>query len=505
MSALQAEHMWQEAFPEKRRPKLYSSDKYDADGFRPLTDAQDFLTNVNSLNHLQLYAVSNNSVIALREAQDEYLELSREIAAIKGRPDNTKNPQAVLDHEVFEDRKEAVLYNYKYEPRKPALIQNLVPFARIGDELTEQEKRDVTVAPEPFSQGGFVPTDRAYKGKLNRAKSTKNIDGWKPIEKDGSFYIPVQQQHHDEYTAAYTRRALDANGEIIRPNSADSEDSQISPPQPGVVNKRLTRFGGKKHPPTRDTSEAPSLPSTPGRKRGATPAFSDREGTPKRQKPDTVLPYYVPGPMPAAIPQPPPKPRHPNQYTKAREREMAMQQAARAAAGMPYIVGPVMPDFATMSVQEKLNRKWTDEELRTSLRTDHTWLNPDPAKAAEWRDKILNGVNPVRSWSMVKKWAQWKDSGHDKRPRKKLANAAVNGGEIESSTGTPTPMGGEGGDEEQGEGEENVGVVGGPVGGSRAEDGGIGGEEDEGLGSSLERSPMPEARPTPTRRSTRNR
>lgn len=418
MTALQAEHMWQEAFPEKTRPKLYISQHLDEDGFRPLADPQDFIKDLSKLNGLQSYALSNNNAIALKAAQDEYLQLTREIAAIKGRDTNVKDPQALLDAQVFEDKKEAALYGYEYRIAKPAALANLVPFIRTVDDLSEQEKRDVRIMPDPFVQGGFVPTDRQYRGMLNRAKDPRNVDGWKPVEKNGKFYVPVQQTHHDEYTAAYTRRAIDENGEVIRPVSVETEDSQATPSKP--VNKRLTRtrFGGKKHPPTRDVSESPSLPSTPGRKRPATPMEHETRETTPNKRPKLEAPPSLP--LINQPPQPPPKPKHPNQYTKAREREMAAQQAARAAAGGALPPPPAMPDFSAMTAEEKLNRKWTDDELRASITTDHTWLNPDPAKAAEWRDKILHGVNPVRSWSMVKKWSQWKSEKKDKRPRKKL-------------------------------------------------------------------------------------
>ncbi|ETN41677.1 uncharacterized protein HMPREF1541_03613 [Cyphellophora europaea CBS 101466] len=551
MSALQAEPLWQESFPDKTRPELYTSNDLDEDGFKPLADPQEFLANLSTLTQLQLYTLSSNNVLALRSAQEEYSELSREIAAIKGRDSTTKNPQALQDPEVFEERKEATLYNYKYETAKPARISNLIPFGRTADDLSEQEKRDVRLFPEPFSQGGFVPTDRQFKGMSNRAKNLKNIDGWEPIERDGKFYIPVQQQHHDEYTAAYTRRALDENGEVIRPVSPDSEESQaqLTPGKPDLVNKRLTRtrFGGRKHPPTRDASETPSVSSTPSRKRAATPVITEpREGTPKRQK-VTSIANITNGPLP--VQQPPQqhvqanvKPKHPNQYTKARERELAAQQAARAAAGGAVAPLPTMPDFASMTVDEKLNRKWTDDELRASINADHTWLNPDPTKAAEWRDKILQGVNPVRSWSMVKKWSQWKGEGKDKRPRKKVLGGvngvAGGGGAAESASasasgratpaegvfsadagpgpgpgfekssvatpqkgtpprGTPTPM------------LDEI-VLGGPVGGEARSRRSSGDDRWAGTngsftGESRSRSGTPGTRPTPTRRSARNR
>lgn len=490
MSALQAEQLWQEAFPEKARPELYTSDEPDRDGFRPLADPQDFIANLANLTHLQLYALGENNARALKAAQDEYRQLSRAIAAAKGRDLAIKNPQALQEPSVFEQTKEAALYGYQYQQPKPSLIQNLHPFAKQPDDVTEQEKRDVALFQEPFSQGGFVPTDRQYKAIVRSAKNPKNPDGWKPVQKGGKFYIPVQQKHHDEYTAAYSRRPVDENGAFIRPASVDSEESNLTPSKNELVNKRLTRtrFGGKKHPPTRDASEAPSVASTPSRKRGITPLSDPRPGTPKRPKVNE---------SPADHPA---KPKHPNQYTKAREREQAAQHAARAAAGGAISHVPTLPDISSLTTEEKLNRKWTDDELRAAIAADHTWLNPDPAKAAEWRDKILQGVNPVRSWSMVKKWSQWKGEGKDKRPRKKLAaSGTVNGGPSGSNTPAPTietqaqPL-----DRVVVENAARAAVE--PGAGIRSR------QSSEGtvyVEESRSRSGTPGGRPTPSRRSTR--
>ena len=421
MAVSETEQLWERAFPDVTRPLLYLDDDEDEDGFKPLADPQDFITDISELSQLQLYASSANNQIALQQAQVEYLDISRQVAALKGKELKRKDPQALQDHEEFEDRKEASLYGYKYEANKPALLQNGIIGNRSADEITDQEKRDIHLFQNPFEQGGFVPTDKQYKSLLAKAGTNdQNIDGWKPIERGGKRLIPRQNKEKLEYTNVYVRRNIDDNGEVIRPTSSGTDDSIATPSK--VENKRLTRtrFAGKKVPPTRDASEAPSTSSTPGRKRAATPEHRDGTPSSKRRRANGED-----------------RPKHPNQYTKARElAAQAAQQGAKSIANGTHrtstLSSAAMPDWSTMTTEQLLSRKWTDDELVDSIKKDHKWLHPDGAKALEWRDKIMNGVNPVRSWSMVKKWEEWKVTNKDKRPRKKV-------GEEKAGTPTPTP------------------------------------------------------------------
>ncbi|KAG9780843.1 hypothetical protein KCU88_g3606, partial [Aureobasidium melanogenum] len=432
MSEMEIDSIWQAAFGDSARPELYTSKKLNEDGFPPLSDPQAFLLNITTLTRKQLYAASANNQIALKMAQDEYMDLERQIANIKSK-NQPKNPQALFEHDVFEERKESVLYGYKYEANRPALLHAGIPGLRHADEVTEREKHDVRLFQEPFEQGGFVPKEKEYKAKLARARNPKNPDGWDPVMKNGKALIPKLQTHQDEYTNTYVRRNVDENGEIIRPLTPSSEVSGETTTPPKPVDKRLTRtrFDGKKHPPTREVSEAPSTPSTPGRKRAAdSPAVDGGAETPnaKRQK------LNAQG-----------KPKHPNQYTKAREaREAKEAQEAAAAAAAVALAGPTASKTATpapsgptpagadrppwmgLSVHELRERKWTDEELVAAVKHDHLWLHDDPVQAEDWKWKIINGVNPVRSFSMFKKWAFWKAENKDKRPRGKKNLAAVN-------------------------------------------------------------------------------
>ncbi|KIW34510.1 uncharacterized protein PV07_01286 [Cladophialophora immunda] len=438
MSATEIDTLWRSAFGESAiRPLPYSSEELGDDGWRPLTDPQKFIMNLAPLNHQQLYAASANNQLAMIDAQNEYLELERHIANIKGK-ETIKNPQDLPAPDVFEERKEAALYGYKYDANRPALLHAGIPGLRSADDLTDREKHDVRLFQEPFEQGGFVPKEREYRAKVAKAKDPKNVDGWIPIEKDGKHLVPRQQTHHEEYNITYVKRNVDENGEIIRPQSPEGSEVPGETPDK-VVNKRLTRtrFDGKKFPPTRDVSEAPSAASTPsGRKRGSPSGVDTREDTPssKRRK----IHLTVNGGEQ-------PKPKHPNQYTKAKERELAATHTTPAQASTKPVASSsstsAKPTWRELSPMSKRTHKWTDPDLIQSIKEDHTWLHDDPKRAEEWKHKLLNGINPVRSLSMLLKWNYWQVTNQAKRPRAKKNPAELDESvkEIEDSSESQKP------------------------------------------------------------------
>ncbi|KAJ9612986.1 hypothetical protein H2200_002927 [Cladophialophora chaetospira] len=417
MSAMEIDSLWKSAFDEGTvRPVLYTSEVLNDEGWQPLTEPQEFIRNLTTLNHQQLYATSSNNQIAMKLTQDEYLDIERQIAAIKGKA-TIKNPQSLPEPDVFEERKESSLYGYKYNADRPALLQAGHPGLKSADDLTEREKHDVRYFQEPFEQGGFVPKDREYKLMVAKAKDPKNVDGWEPVIKGGRRFIPKQQTHVDEYNITYVKRNIDANGEIIRPVSPDGSDITGGTPDK-AINKRLTRFNGKKVPPTRDVSEVPSGASTPrGRKRGSPSGEEHRDDTPnsKRQKVNTT----VDG-------QEIPKPKHPNQWTKrkAEQERLAREQGSAVPTS---IVRQTIPKAASssarpwreMSPESKRSHAWTNAELHEAIREDQFWLHENPTIAAEWAKKLLANDNPIRSYAMYKKWQEWRDKGADKRPRNK--------------------------------------------------------------------------------------
>lgn len=427
MSAMEIDSLWHSAFGESTRPALYTSQELNEDGFQPLTDPHAFIMDLSKLSHQQLYAASANSQVAMKLAQDEYVDLERQINKIKGK-ETLKNPQSLPAPDVFEERKESVLYGYKYDGNRPALLHATIPLLRSADDLTEREKHDVRFFQEPFQQAGFVPREREYKARMAKARDPKNPDDWRPVIRNGKALIPKQQVHNNEYNINYVKRNIDENGEVVRPPSAGSEISGETPSK--AVDKRLTRtrFDGKKFPPTRDVSESPSVASTPGRKRASPSGNDGREDTPNSKRRKV-------GPSVSAQD----RPKHPNQYTKARELAALNAAAVSAAATSGPNTTPSKQPWQGLSIEALRNRKWTDEELVESVKQDHLWLHDDPNQAEDWKHKIINGINPVRSFSMFRKWAYWKAENKDKRPRAKKNLPDGENKESEEAKESPKP------------------------------------------------------------------
>lgn len=491
MASVDLDPQWQSTFGDAPRPLLYSTQELNDDGFYPLTDPSSFLVKPPGMSREQLYVTSLNHQAALKLAQAEYLDLERQIHLIKGTT-KYKDPQALPPLDVYEEQKEAVLYGYKYAPNRPALLGAAVIGNRTGDDVTDREKHDVRLHQEPFEQGGFVPTDKQKKDLEPKIKARPNLDGWTPLVKNGKYYLPRQQTHHSEYNIKYVRSTADDNLERPSVHTTEHKNGSLTPHKGIVTRLTRTRFDGKKVPTTRDVSEAPSASSS--KRRAETPTNDGGIETPhskRRRLDDPNRPKHpnqytkareakerearaAAATTPVAPGTPAPRAKHPNQYTKARELREAQEakdaqdalkaskpkhpnqytkarearereareavvQKPRSAAMTPAAQVPTPGQhggfgWKQFSTEELRNRKWTDAELVDAVKHHHTWLHDDPAKQAEWKEKIITGINPVRSFSMFKKWSYWKDRDLDKRPRGKKEQANVGGGAAKPST-----------------------------------------------------------------------
>ncbi|GME22495.1 hypothetical protein BKCO1_10006 [Neofusicoccum parvum] len=124
--------------------------------FDYMTDPQKFIAALTK--HLPsertsdvLYALAENTQAALKAWQDEYLTIDKRVAAhANNGPRKPVNGGRVpVDPQVFDDQKEADIYSYVYDARKPPGTQD--PFSqRIGTdyvggrELRHRRTRDVT-------------------------------------------------------------------------------------------------------------------------------------------------------------------------------------------------------------------------------------------------------------------------------------------------------------------------------------------------------------------------
>jgi len=131
-----------------------------------------------------------------------------------------------------------------------------------------------------------------------------------------------------------------------------------------------------------------------------------------------------------------PRRKQPNQYTKRREQEATERLAgfdgsrpstpalSRAQEDTPPLrAHSHVPDISNMAIDELRAHVFKDNDLVNLIKRDHSWLNDEPEKALEWKNRIVNAEYPVRTWAMLRKWKEWKSENKDKRPRNKVKEA----------------------------------------------------------------------------------
>jgi hypothetical protein len=232
-----------------------------------------------------------------------------------------------------------------------------------------------------------------YQKLKAAAPNPNNIDGWEPVLKNGKKLVPranprkpYWQEELDVYKrrSAHKRKAAEVDGlKDERPGTSSSVDSADTSSK--AVNKPLTRFKGKKVPPTRDASEAPSTNTTP---RGR------RQNTPITTTPGT--PIGLGSPV---------------------SKRLKLGPTPRSATIARDIGNTTAPQI-TMSREELFEKKWDANELMAAVMQNHAWLSDDPGRALHVKNKILTSKFPVRTFSMFKKWQYWKKNDQAKRPRR---------------------------------------------------------------------------------------
>ncbi|PVH98492.1 hypothetical protein DM02DRAFT_729844 [Periconia macrospinosa] len=117
------------------------ADFYLRTRYKPMTDVQDIIASLqkhpfSARSTESLYALAENTQLILRAWQDQYLELDAKTAPHAHPPKKACNGGRIpMNHQQFEDRKEASLYGYTFDPKKPPGMQD--PFLqRPGHEKT---------------------------------------------------------------------------------------------------------------------------------------------------------------------------------------------------------------------------------------------------------------------------------------------------------------------------------------------------------------------------------
>ena len=451
---LNLDSRWSLAFPDRVRPTAYVPRGTSKDGFPELVDAQDMTLNIDDLSQEQIYIHTENCQLALQQVQKEYLELDR-IIKFHDDKDQLPDPERNRNEDLFEEEKESLLYGY---PRRSDKVKLVGPVLKDAKKAPLKERGEDSVRtlegaffnpiplhhaigfPEAFRQGGFIPTDSQNRRMKSKAADLRNIDGWEPVLKDGKQLVPrMNRELPANHAPRRKRRAADADigvgvndasmanvdEETSRPGSSSSAESRGIVDPLRAENKRLTRFNGSKVPPTRDVSEAPSFGSqTPRGRRGGSPFRPTVSPTPAAR--DTVAKLAVPIEGDARDSPSPAKRRKPNAGpTIIQMNPQYDRGSTNSSTPAPLHLGPgpMTPEEVSMM----LNRKWSVEALLDAVEQNHSWLNADPAKALRWKDKIVASKFPVRTLSMFKKWAEWRDKDQARRPRNKVGGTTEPG------------------------------------------------------------------------------
>ncbi|PYH79948.1 hypothetical protein BO82DRAFT_287698 [Aspergillus uvarum CBS 121591] len=368
------------------RPEPYKKSKVSPGEFLEITPLEEFLSQLRDPEHRsyeELYAITENVAFALKVWQDEYLaieKLNKHATRHNAKP--ISDPRKLLRPQVFEDKKESMLYGYKHEP-----------------------KEDKVGCQNPFTQGGFKPTPAQYRKMTAKlGPNHPNPDGWPTIMKFGVEHVPkFQNPPREDFVGKATRKRKAAELEAANREKASSVSDEAATDSPAPVEpeenirqrRTRTRRQGTDFDDQSDSTSAPPIRfatrgrgSGRGRGRGGirtitingpsdpsqAPALvaSPRSTTIRIEKPTTALMQTRPG----TVQLPPIEPAP------------SSNQVAAPPAGTP--VGSTPEDSI------------------------------DPAELAR-RQKIANSKNPKRTEAMLNHWARFNKEGRVRNPKRSKA------------------------------------------------------------------------------------
>ncbi|PKY04296.1 hypothetical protein P168DRAFT_297190 [Aspergillus campestris IBT 28561] len=355
------------------RPDPYKKPHVGRGDFLEITQVEAFLRQLRDPELRasdQLYAITENVAYALQAWQDEYLAIEKlQKLATRHNAKPSSNPRKTEKPRIFEDKKEAMLYNYKHDPKK--------------DKINHQN---------PFVQGGFKPTlAQARKMAAKVGPDNPNPDGWPTITKFGVEHVPKFQNPPPRVPVVpkATRKRKAAELEAARardtdqtpggtPAPADTEPESIPP-------KRTTR--------ARRTDPAPTTrPAARGRGRGKGARTGARAASETPQPATPTAPARASGRMPG--------------------RETA---APATAAGTSQTRPGLATSLAPLEPAPRAGSVTTAAEIGDG------GLDPlDPAEIAR-REKIANSKNPKRTEAMLNHWARFNREGRTRNPKRSKA------------------------------------------------------------------------------------
>ncbi|EED16686.1 conserved hypothetical protein [Talaromyces stipitatus ATCC 10500] len=252
----------------RNRPNPYLSTTTKKGEFLEVTPVEEFLISLNdyeSMSTDQLYAASQNVYHALKTWQDEWMAIEELNKRLSTKTKKSANPRTLDPPKVFQDKREAALYGYKYD-----------------HSIHDPKKNDVNSettfkSQDPFIQGGFRPTPaQLRKMQSEVGKNKPNPDGFKTMTRHGQEYIPRFQDPPlvpFESRGSTTRKRKLPQGEVAALRQASVHDSTpaYDSDLDGQPLKRVTRSAVSKtveKPQTKTAPPSPGPRARGGKKRG---------------------------------------------------------------------------------------------------------------------------------------------------------------------------------------------------------------------------------------------
>jgi hypothetical protein len=421
------DHAYRESKPNKRadpadfpkRPNPYRENNVPKGEFLKITPVEEYLEllkNPEAMSHDELYAVTANAAHALRTWQDEWRTLDR-LSKLANRQmmKHTADPRKPERPEVFEDKKEAMLYGYKYDP-----------------------KASMVGIQDPFVQGGFRPTPaQLRKMRTTVAADNPNPDGWKPAVKFGVEHVPrFQNPPVAPFEAKNTRKRKAVQTEAAALLRIASEAKESTPATeaddelPPAL--RVTRTRGGRHLATREAPQAHTAPPSPAptSRRGITSARGMRGGRGGRGRGASRMPQSVTSTPArsstrvatarAAVVAPPSTTAGPTSApapAPTSARAPPTSSATAAAPAQTPVPAPIAPAPAVMPTMSAA----TSAALPTST---SALVSPgevvDAVELAR-REKIAKSKNPRRTEAMLEHWARFIREGRVRNPKRTKA------------------------------------------------------------------------------------
>ncbi|KAB2570910.1 hypothetical protein BFW01_g6413 [Lasiodiplodia theobromae] len=413
--------------------------------FDYMTDPQKFIAALTK--HLPsertsevLYALAENTQAALKAWQDEYLAIDKRVAAhANNGPRKPVNGGRVpVDPKVFDDQKEADIYSYVYDARKPPGTQD--PFSqRIGTdyvggrELRHRRARDVTTEDLAQSEEDVGKRKRRaaqrFDGAADSGSRTRKRDhaGSETPEppgprKRGKVGSATKRQ------SVVPPRIREMRGESAMTTSAsEDDDTYEGTPEPRGPGKRRGRPPGSKNLAQRKDA---GIKKGPRGKKGAAAAQAavnaannEQNSTqttfpsapsavttaPPQQQPQQQQPFFVQGYSHAPHSNIPPVSAAPVPGINADPTFISThpQQTAQHpyGAGVP-IQAPLAPGTPA---QANGHAQHISAPTSTPASTTHTAQTPTSAGSSTTASGRKKGVkSEKRSASMTQWWAERK-------------------------------------------------------------------------------------------------